>query len=400
MKRIALGCFVFGALAILVVIGALWWFSDSADGREAFVFIDPDFEGRVIVVGAGAAGLTAGYVLERYGIDYTILEASDRYGGRMMRRSDLAEFPIDMGAEWIHQPADVLGLLVQDPGVLERVETISYTPLDNYLWDGDELVQDPAWAYRLLDAVYPQNKYKWSTWFDFFDDFIVPDVIDNLILESPVTEIDYAGEEIVVRTTTGESHVADRVIVTVSIHVLQEEMIRFIPELSEEKTAAIDEIGFSPGFKLFMKFSEKFYPDLIRFDTDDGEVGVYDAAFGKDATDHILGYLVVGSMAERYKGLDEREVVEKVLSELDGMFDGQASATFESHAYQNWTNEPYIGGAYSDIWWLDDEEQEILHAPLDDKVYFAGEAFGPRFQTSTVHGAAASAYRVVNEIAR
>src|SRR5689334_3925114 len=39
--------------------------------------------GRVIVVGAGLAGLTAAYELGRAGFDVTVLEARDRIGGRV-----------------------------------------------------------------------------------------------------------------------------------------------------------------------------------------------------------------------------------------------------------------------------------------------------------------------------
>ena len=58
-----------------------------------------NFSGKVLIIGAGAAGLIAGYTLQRYGIDFEIIEASSVYGGRIQRNSTLADFPIDMGAE-------------------------------------------------------------------------------------------------------------------------------------------------------------------------------------------------------------------------------------------------------------------------------------------------------------
>ncbi|MGB1346944.1 MAG: NAD(P)-binding protein, partial [Pseudomonadales bacterium] len=41
------------------------------------------YQGKVIIIGAGAAGLAAATVLENNNIDYVILEATDRYGGRL-----------------------------------------------------------------------------------------------------------------------------------------------------------------------------------------------------------------------------------------------------------------------------------------------------------------------------
>lgn len=56
---------------------------------------------RVIVVGAGFAGLAAARDLQRYGYTVTILEARDRIGGRV-HTDDSFGFPIDLGAAWFH----------------------------------------------------------------------------------------------------------------------------------------------------------------------------------------------------------------------------------------------------------------------------------------------------------
>ena len=59
----------------------------------------------VIVIGAGAAGLTAARDILQEDDEYycvTVLEASDRIGGRLKKDDQLADFPIDLGGEWIH----------------------------------------------------------------------------------------------------------------------------------------------------------------------------------------------------------------------------------------------------------------------------------------------------------
>ena len=70
-----------------------------------------NFEGKVIIIGAGASGLAAAKILQRNNIDYLILEASNRYGGRLKENKTLADFPIDLGAEWIHHLPAVLNSL-------------------------------------------------------------------------------------------------------------------------------------------------------------------------------------------------------------------------------------------------------------------------------------------------
>jgi heterodisulfide reductase subunit A-like polyferredoxin len=65
--------------------------------------IEPnDFSGSVLIIGAGAAGMASGYLLEQKGIDFQILEASNTYGGRMKRATSFVDFPIPLGAEWLH----------------------------------------------------------------------------------------------------------------------------------------------------------------------------------------------------------------------------------------------------------------------------------------------------------
>ena len=72
---------------------------------------------KVVIVGAGAAGLTAGYLLNRIGIDVQILEASSIYGGRVKRLDGFTDVPLDLGAEWIHTEPSILGDIVDNPDI-------------------------------------------------------------------------------------------------------------------------------------------------------------------------------------------------------------------------------------------------------------------------------------------
>ena len=56
----------------------------------------------VVVVGAGAAGLYAGWYLQERGFQVQILVASSRVGGRVRHLSGFADFDIELGAEDIH----------------------------------------------------------------------------------------------------------------------------------------------------------------------------------------------------------------------------------------------------------------------------------------------------------
>lgn len=58
---------------------------------------------RVVVVGAGIAGLATANALNRAGVACVVLEARDRVGGRL-HTHDVAGWPVDMGGSWIHTP--------------------------------------------------------------------------------------------------------------------------------------------------------------------------------------------------------------------------------------------------------------------------------------------------------
>jgi hypothetical protein len=78
-----------------------------------------EFQGNVIIVGALS-----------FWISYQILEATDRVGGRIQKNKNFADFPIDLGAEWIHEDKSILNYLISQPGNEANVETILYQPMN------------------------------------------------------------------------------------------------------------------------------------------------------------------------------------------------------------------------------------------------------------------------------
>jgi polyamine oxidase len=58
---------------------------------------------RVIVVGAGFAGLAAANALAHAGVEVVVLEARERLGGRVWT-ADVEGAPVDLGCSWIHTP--------------------------------------------------------------------------------------------------------------------------------------------------------------------------------------------------------------------------------------------------------------------------------------------------------
>lgn len=113
----------------------------------------------------------------------------------------------------------------------------------------------------------------------------------------------------------------------------------------------------------------------------------------------MLGLFSVGTDAETYIPLSDTELKDFMLNELDAIFDGKASASYIKHMSQNWNAEPYANGAYV----LDYERPRNfrrLAESINDKVYFAGDAYTDGSDWSSVHTAARSAKVAVDELVR
>ena len=77
---------------------------------------DGEDVGRVVIVGGGAAGLSAAYTLQGYGLDAVLLESTGRVGGRMV--GDRVEgFFLDTGADFLCSSYDVAFRLCEELGL-------------------------------------------------------------------------------------------------------------------------------------------------------------------------------------------------------------------------------------------------------------------------------------------
>ena len=72
------------------------------------LILDPDIQDvDVLVLGAGVAGLFAAAELERQNVNFAVLEASDRIGGRVMSTT-IGGYTVELGASWLHGPTNPL----------------------------------------------------------------------------------------------------------------------------------------------------------------------------------------------------------------------------------------------------------------------------------------------------
>ena len=358
-----------------------------------------NYDGKVIIIGAGASGLAAAKVLEKNNINYIILEATDRYGGRLKKDTSLADFPIDLGAEWIHSAPITLNKLKGEMGNIIDEDLIPYHLESTASWDGKNYSLSTKWFNDFMYNFMPESKFKNSTWYDFVNDNIAIDVKHKIKFNSVVNSINYSKNKVIVRIKNGDIYKADKVLLTVSIGILKSNTIQFFPKMSQEKIQAIESITFNPGFKVAMKFSEKFYPDAIYCKVENGERGYYDIAFKKETSNNILGLLCTGNTVEDYYLLgSEEQIISALIDELDKMFDGKASKFYTGEfLLEDWGKHEFTLGTWTQAFMEKKSHLKFLREPLENKVYFAGETYD-NYRQMGVPGSILSGYDSIDEL--
>jgi lysine-specific histone demethylase 1B len=412
--------------------------------RKETLFEDINYYGKVIIIGAGAAGLYAAYILKLKGIDFQILEAAANYGGRLGKLTGFANFPIDTGAQWLHGKNSILGDLITKSNTkitLDDSETkywfnnqlVNSLPQNTDIFEGDDLPDISYNDYALQKGLGNEYKYiveniagdqgaaatrlsvfgnnqdekNWNsgdddfkfqeTYFDLIDTQFASQVKNRILCNTIVTKIDYSQSTIQITDRNNNTYNADKVIITVPITILKSADIQFIPTLPNEKTTAFSKIGMDAGMKVFLKFSNKFFDQNII----GGPIcaAYADDSIGKAQNDNVLLAFSMGVQAEYLTSLgSDTAITNALLQELDTMYNGQATASFVASHVQNWTINPFVKGAYSYSTIGMGDARKVATKPINKKLYFAGEAMNTNGHHQTVHGAVETGYREVINI--
>jgi monoamine oxidase len=105
--------------------------------------------------------------------------------------------------------------------------------------------------------------------------------------------------------------------------------------------------------------------------------------------------------AERLSELSDSGICDEAVKALARVFHIPVSRCREEliEAFtHNWQKDPYSRGAYSYVAVGGSDAQRELAAPIDETLFFAGEATNYEGHHGTVHGAIASGYRAAEEI--
>ena len=222
------------------------------------------------------------------------------------------------------------------------------------------------------------------------NDYVVSDGLINLFrlksdkvkicLNTAVDKIDYLGTTVKVSTNQG-GYEFDKVLITVSLGVLQSAVIEFAPALPDYKRKAISSVDFAKGEKIFYYYDEAFFDkkaDLIGIFNSNSKNKVdlsnptFFVNFSNIHSNPVLVEFVYDSTYESIKNFTDEELKSRNLNLLQSVYGKRAKSPVRI-VKSNWTTNCHFQGTYSADN-VNSMDRELIRKNVDEKLYFAGEA--------------------------
>lgn len=413
--------------------------------------MQPDID--VIIIGAGAAGLSAAKELARRGHTYKVVEGSHRIGGRAYSEEISPGVWFDLGCAWLvggaANPftaiADELGIaLSKDKSDLFVLESLRFwrngRPLDDKQRAACLRYYDDSYAaiasaanqgqdVAISDVVDIENEYAppllsgiasaWGMDIDLVSTadlasatgelgFQAPHGYGNLVaawgadvdvsLNTRAERVDWSGGGVIVTTPKGT--IAGRVaLITVSTGILASDDIQFHPNLPVWKTEAISDLPMGTENKIGVHFDTDVFGAEGRgfFSTwnDDGSAAKVDASvMGFNAASVFVG----GRYCVWLEKQGQRACQDFAVNRIADIFGNDVRKHVDRCIATAWNTEPWTRGSWACAKPGAAHQRAALARPVDERLFFAGEAtvYGGQ---GTCHGAYQSGIQAAHEIA-
>lgn len=397
----------------------------------------------IVVIGAGAAGLAAAQAVRAAGRGVLVLEARHRLGGRAWTIRDAAGFPLDLGCGWLHSaPENDWAAIAQAGGfTLDRTPApwqrataeVNFGAAEQrefraamarfygrvkHAADGPDRVAFELLApgcrwNALLNAVstyanaveldrlsvvdyarYHDTGVNWRVVEGYGALVAAHGIGLDVRLGSPATSIDHSGSQLRVATPRGTVE-ASAVILAVPPTLLADEALRIHPALPA-KIAAAEALPLGTADKLFLhvdKADELPVESRLLGAVDRIGTGNYHLRpFNRPVIEAYYG----GALARELEAGGADAFVSFAQEELARALGANIRNRLRFAAVSAWSQDPYARGSYSYARVGQAAARAALAAPVDNRLFFAGEATS-RHDFSTAHGAYRTGLRAAQE---
>jgi len=345
---------------------------------------------KIIIIGAGLAGLTAAYFLKKEGISATILEARPRIGGRIHTIYKENEAPIERGATWLGKKHGHLIALLKELEIDAFVQHLGkYAVYEPTSLSHPQVVHlppnnDPS--YRIKGGT--SNLI--NTLRGFIDE-------EQIQLRQLVQSIENQGTKVRVQTNKGDFY-ADTVISTLPPFLL-EKTINFSPALTNQfKTVASHtHTWMGESIKVGLTFKKAFWLEGQTSGTIMSNVGPIPEMYDQSDFEN-KHFALVGFMNGSFFSLTREERKEMILKQLEKYYGNQVR-DFLSYEEAIWRKEEFTFKNYEShiLPHQNNGNAVFQESYFDGKLLMAGAETAKNYP-GYMDGAVESAIRVAKEI--
>ena len=304
---------------------------------------------KVLIVGGGLSGLHTAYQCHKHGIDYCLLEARDRLGGRVLSYQanqtdyDAAQPAFDLGPSWFWPGQQHISALIQELGLSAQVFSQS--------GDGDAIYEDQhgniqrgidgismAGAYRLVGGI----RQLVSTLKTSIND-------EKVLLDAEVKSINFAENKITAKMTAGKiKEINSNYVVLAMPPRVAIARIKFSPEFSESRTSQLNDIAtWMAGHAKFVSVYEHNFWQAKGLSGDaishKGPLQeVHDASSSDGNLNALFGFVGVPPV---YRNNRQQEIKTLAIAQLGRLFGDEANKPKATYL-QDWSAEKFTATSY------------------------------------------------------
>ena len=356
---------------------------------------------KVLILGAGMAGLVAGYELSKLGHDVTLLEARTRPGGRVhtLREPFSDGLYAEAGAARIPDEHEITLKYVKEfdlplePFYPHKLNAVRFDR------DGREEVPIDGFTDALTRYLGPDLGGKPERWHKIKGG---SDLLPKAFAEKLAGKIHYGAAVVRIEQDANQPRVvfmeagrqqaltADIVLCTIPFSVLRSIEL---PALSSRKREIIKRTHYDAVSRVYLQTRNRYWEDkgLNGFAFTSSNIEIWQPTWSQPGPRGILMTYARPGEAEKITKLKEKDRIAVTFKQLDGIFGGLRE-NFERGATKCWMDDEWARGA----WAMVGVSDFFTAVSPEGRIHFAGEHLSP--WVSWMQGALSSGLRAVKEI--